>query len=183
MRANTLITLLFLAGCSNPLPVTIQDFKEQGKEYADTIQRPAELVALQYIGFSQKTHRTELKQLMGVDPVRTEWCAAFVNAVLSETGVPGSESVSDYPLTARSFLDWGVAVKDPEPGDIVVFPRGTEAWQGHVGFYLRTQIIKGIKYYYILGGNQNNRVSIELFRATRAIDIRRYTPAIITASY
>lgn len=169
MRIHLLLSLLFLAGCNNPLPLTSSDEKFE-------VQKPPELVALQYIGFTERTHRTELKQLTGVDPVRTEWCAAFVNAVLAETGIPGSETVSDYPLTARSFLSWGTEVKTPEPGDLVVFPRGNQAWQGHVGFYLRSQVINGKEYYYILGGNQNNRVSIELYRSNRAISIRRHNP-------
>lgn len=130
--------------------------------------------AYQYIGYSQRTHRAELKEFMGIDPVRTEWCAAFVNAVLDESGMPGSATVSAYPLTARSFLQWGVSVDEPKPGDIVVFPRGKEAWQGHVGFYLGTSIIGDRVYYQILGGNQNNKVSIELYPANRAIDIRRH---------
>ena len=179
MRANALIVLLLLAGCSKPLPVVIQDFRSNFSEEFESVKqatRPTELVALQYIGYTERTHRTELKQLIGVDPVRTEWCAAFVNAVLLESGIPGSESVSDYPLTAKSFLNWGMSVKTPEPGDIVVFPRGNVDWQGHVGFYLRSQIIDGKEYYYILGGNQNNRVSIELFRSNRAISIRRQYP-------
>jgi uncharacterized protein (TIGR02594 family) len=175
MKYILLLSLLLLAGCNNPLSLN--------SEYQSKSQKMPEMVALQYIGFAERTHRTELKELTGVDPVRTEWCAAFVNAVLSETGIPGSESVSNYPLTARSFLDWGVSVKNPEPGDLVVFPRGNEAWQGHVGFYLRSQVIDGREYYYILGGNQNNRVSIELYRSNRAISIRRYDPAIIAGTY
>jgi hypothetical protein len=59
------------------------------------------------LGLEEKTNRQELKEYTGVDPVRTEWCAAFVNAVLNESGIPGSESVSEYPLMARSFLTWG----------------------------------------------------------------------------
>lgn len=178
MKLNLLLPLLFLAGCN---PLSTMEITSSGKK---EVQKPPEMVALQYIGYAEKTHRTELKELLGVDPKRTEWCAAFVNAVLSETGIPGSETVSNYPLTARSFLDWGIPVKDPEPGDLVIFPRGNEAWQGHVGFYLRSQVIDGKKFYYILGGNQNNRVSIELYRATRAIGIRRHTPPLnIATSY
>lgn len=129
--------------------------------------------AIQYVGLTERTDRQELKDYTGVDPVRTEWCAAFVNAVLEETGIEGSASVSDYPLTARSFLQWGTEVTTPEPGDIVVFPRGNSSWQGHVGFYLKTQQINGVDYYLILGGNQNNKVSIVPYRAKRALGIRR----------
>jgi uncharacterized protein (TIGR02594 family) len=88
--------------------------------------------------------------------------------------IPGSESVSQYPLVARSFLAWGKRVKDPRPGDIVVFPRGTQAWQGHVGFYYGTVYQNGKKFYQILGGNQDNSVNIKLFPARSAISIRRY---------
>jgi uncharacterized protein (TIGR02594 family) len=118
--------------------------------------------------------RPELNDyLEGVNPRHTEWCAAFVNQVLYESGVPGSESVSNVPLMARSFLTWGDAVVEPKPGDIVVFPRGNQGWQGHVGFYLKTDNINGVDYYIILGGNQNNRVSIKPYLASRALGIRR----------
>ena len=129
--------------------------------------------AIQYVGLTEQSDRAELKEYTGVDPVRTEWCAAFINAVLNETGIAGSESVSDYPLTARSFLQWGTKVTDPQPGDIVVFPRGNSSWQGHVGFYLKTLEMNGVEYYMILGGNQNNKVSIVPYRANRALGIRR----------
>lgn len=168
MWTKLLIPLLLLTGCGGP-PATVIDLKEQ----SSTNKKPVEIVALQYVGFTERTHRAQLKELTGVDPVRVEWCAAFVNAVLAESGIEGSEAHSNYPLTAKSFLGWGQSVKKPEPGDIVIFPRGTESWQGHVGFYLRSQIIKGVEYYYILGGNQNNKVSVQLFRASTAISIRR----------
>ena len=90
-------------------------------------------------------------------------------------GKEGSESVSEYPLTARSFLNWGTEVKNPESGDIIVFPRG-QAWQGHVGFYVRTTNIEGEPHYVILGGNQDDKVSLEFYPASKAIGIRRHSP-------
>ena len=130
--------------------------------------------AIQYINYTESTHRQELKEFTGVDPVRTEWCAAFVNAVLEESNID-SNNDHKYPLTARAFLDWGqkVSKEDIEPGDIVVFPRGNQGWQGHVGFYLKTQKIDGQDYYYILGGNQSNKVSIVAYPVRRALGIRR----------
>jgi len=76
---------------------------------------------------------------------------------------------------ARSFLEWGlpVAPEDIHPGDIVVFPRGDNQWQGHVGFYVKTVKFNDIVYYSILGGNQSNRVSIELYKQSNALGIRR----------
>src|SRR6056300_1701000 len=88
------------------------------------------------VGLDERQDTVQLARLMGVNPVRTEWCAAFVNAILNRQGIPGSESVSSYPLTARSFLDWGQEVDIPKYGDVVVFPRGNQGWQGHVGFYV-----------------------------------------------
>ena len=138
------------------------------------IKSPVE-TAMPYLGYTERTHRAELKELTGVDPVRTEWCAAFVNSVLEESGIEGSSSVSDNPLLARSFLDWGVNVdpKDITAGDIVVFPRGNQGWKGHVGIYFKTLVVDDIEWYYILGGNQDNKVSVVLYRASKAIGIRR----------
>jgi uncharacterized protein (TIGR02594 family) len=132
------------------------------------------LTASEFNGLSERSDRVEIRELIGVDPVRTEWCAAFVNAILSLEGIPGSDSVSEHPLTARSFLRWGVSVDTPQIGDVVVFPRGNSSWQGHVGFYIDTVERDGREYYIILGGNQSNRVGYDYYLASYAIDIRRY---------
>ena len=132
-------------------------------------------LAVQYNGMHERTDRAELKELLDVDPVRTEWCAAFVNAVLEESDIESNNAEHKYPLLARSFLDWGqgVSKENIQSGDLVVFPRGNQGWQGHVGFYLKTEKIDGVEYYYILGGNQDNKVSIVSYRASKALDIRR----------
>lgn len=74
---------------------------------------------------------------------------------------------------ARSFLEWGESVDSPRQGDVVVFPRGNTGWQGHVGFYIDSVAINDIVYYRILGGNQGNSVSIDLYSAHTALGIRR----------
>ena len=131
--------------------------------------------AHEYIGLNEYQHRKQIKEFVGVDPVRTEWCAAFVNAILNINNIPGSESVSDVPLMARSFLKWGEPVNpaDIQRGDIVIFPRGKEGWKGHVGFYIRSIETNNGIMYAILGGNQDNSVSIDLYSASRALGIRR----------
>ena len=111
---------------------------------------------------------------MRVDPVYYEWCAAFVNAVLRVNEIPGSESVSENPLLARSFLQWGEPVEEPKLGDIIIFPRGNSGWQGHVAFYIRTVEKDGITYFMVLGGNQNDEVSYETYPAGSALGIRRW---------
>ena len=140
-----------------------------------TTQTATVNTATQYYGLNERTNRQELTELMGVDPVRYEWCAAFVNSILDLNDIPGSDTVSDHPLMARSFLTWGEKVSDePQKGDIVVFPRGNQGWQGHVGFYIETQMVDGITHYLILGGNQSNEVNYELYPAWKALSIRRY---------
>jgi uncharacterized protein (TIGR02594 family) len=129
--------------------------------------------AEQFEGLSEKYHRQQLIETIGVDPVRTEWCAAFVNAILDMNGIKGSQSVSEHPLLARSFLNWGYPVDKAEPGDIIIFPRGQQSWQGHVGIHASTVYINGKPWYWILGGNQDNSVSFELYPARRALGIRR----------
>lgn len=164
MQYKVILSVLFLSACEptvivdgNPIP--------NAPEHIQT--------ALNKYGFNEYQHRTVLREYVGVDPKRTEWCAAFVNAVLNESGIPGSESVSNVPLMARSFLTWGETIQDPKAGDLVVFPRGKAGWQGHVGFYVGSIYRNNVEYYRILGGNQNNSVNIEIYPASKALGIRR----------
>ena len=164
MQYKVILSVLFLSACEptvivdgNPIP--------NAPEHIQT--------ALNKYGFNEYQHRTVLREYVGVDPKRTEWCAAFVNAVINESGIPGSESVSNVPLMARSFLTWGETIQDPNAGDLVVFPRGKAGWQGHVGFYVGSIYRNNVEYYRILGGNQNNSVNIEIYPASKALSIRR----------
>ena len=124
-------------------------------------------------GLDEKQHRAEIKQLIGVDPRHYEWCAAFVNSVLALHNIPGSESVSEHPLLARSFLEWGIPTDQPEYGDIVILTRGNAGWQGHVGFYIDTIVIDGVEKILVLGGNQNNRVGFDEYNASRLLGFRK----------
>ena len=185
-RINKLFLLLpfLLASCKNsvePVEVVIeQNLKVVGVNSENrrvvnikADHKSAIAIASRYMGFHERRQRGELKLFTGVDPARVDWCAAFVNAVLAELGLPGSDTVSDAPLTARSFLRWGTRVGHPQPGDIIILPRGTEAWQGHVGFYYGTVKQNGRIYYQVLAGNQSNSVTIALYPAWKAISIRR----------
>lgn len=143
--------------------------------YKDT--RPEQTLthkAYHYYGLNEEKDRTLLQQLLGVDPVTTEWCAAFVNFILLENELPLSSSDSDYLLTARSFLRWGDEVtENPRKGDILVFTRGDSEWKGHVGFYVSHKEVNGRVIYQVLGGNQSNSVSIEAYPDFKLLSIRR----------
>ena len=145
---------------------------------APVVASDSVVTAQPYIGLEERVHRKELQEFLAIDPVRTEWCAAFVNAVLEMDGIPNLNDQTQYPpLMARSFLYWGerVAREDVQRGDVVIFPRGNAGWQGHVGFYVETQQHNGREYWVILGGNQSNEVRYNLYLPNRAIDIRRHT--------
>ena len=134
-------------------------------------------LAQEYIGLEERANRRELHQLIGVDPVRTEWCAAFVNAVLELDGIPNLNDQTKYPpLMARSFLYWGERV-EPEliqRGDVVVFPRGNSGWKGHVGFFVDSQVVDGKEVWIILGGNQSNEVRYDFYSPRKALGVRRH---------
>ena len=148
--------IFFLAGC-----------------FQTPIQEPTAR-AEEYLGLHERQNRQQLTELLDIDPVRTEWCAAFVNAILELEGIPNNDE-HKYPLTARAFLDWGNSInpQDIMPGDIVVFPRGNQSWQGHVGFYITTVDTNKGQRWVILGGNQANSVRYDLYDPKRALGIRR----------
>jgi uncharacterized protein (TIGR02594 family) len=55
------------------------------------------------------------------------WCAAFIGHCVEQAGIKSTRK-----LTARSYLDWGIAidVADAQQGDIGVIPRGTSSMAG-----------------------------------------------------
>jgi uncharacterized protein (TIGR02594 family) len=83
---------------------------------------------------------------------------------------------------ARSFLEWGDPVDKPEQGDIVIFTRNGSNWQGHVGFYVSTKIVNGEKHYSVLGGNQDDAVSIKQYPVSDLLGIRRASKVMVPAA-
>ncbi len=92
------------------------------------------------------------------------WCASFVNWALMQAGYRGTKSAA-----ARSFLNWGIAAEKASLGCIVVFRRGTKAWQGHVGFYVGKDKNGNIL---CLGGNQSNQVCVAGYPAKDVLGYR-----------
>jgi uncharacterized protein (TIGR02594 family) len=98
----------------------------------------------------------------GTDEVA--WCSAFVNWCIERAGFKGTKSAA-----AKSWLKWGQALDEPRQGCIIVFDRGTQPWQGHVGFYAGEH---GTEHVYVLGGNQRNQVNISSYRKRKIVGYR-----------
>lgn len=133
-------------------------------------ETPAD-VAAAFVGLTEKDDKeviaSFIKTTVGrnINPQTTAWCAAFVNGALGAKGIEGVDT-----NLARSFLNWGRGVDLPKKGDIVVLKRGTEAWQGHVGFYAGKDKNGNIL---VLGGNQGDKVSIQPYNPSRVLGYRR----------
>jgi uncharacterized protein (TIGR02594 family) len=131
-------------------------------------------IAKRFVGAEEHAQRDVLSNFIGkvggqtVDPATTAWCAAFVNGVLHQAGMQGTDS-----LAARSFLNIGQKVEGkPQEGDIVVLSRGDPNGNlGHVGFYVGDGATPGsVK---ILAGNQGNRVDYAEYPASQVLGVRR----------
>jgi uncharacterized protein (TIGR02594 family) len=101
-------------------------------------------------------------QVPGVNDDETPWCAAFVSAVLEESGVRSARTG-----WARGYLAWGKRVGAAAVGAIVVFERGPNA--GHVGFVVGQDQAGRLL---VLGGNQSNAVTIAPFDRGRVLGFR-----------
>ena len=101
-----------------------------------------------------------------VDDEDVSWCSVFMNWCQIKAGRPGTGS-----MAARSWMNWGVPVKEPQLGDVAVYWRVTpDGWQGHVNFYIKhnnTQV-------WGLGGNQSNMVNIAPYDGVKLLGYRRF---------
>lgn len=94
----------------------------------------------------------------------TPWCAIFMQWCLMKAKKPFS-----YLANARSFLNYGLPTNQPTLGDIIVLWRGSPTGTaGHVGFYIK----EDQKSIWLLGGNQNNKVTITPYSKTQVIGAR-----------
>jgi len=107
-----------------------------------------------------------------VDDDETPWCSIFVNWVAKKAGLKANGKAN-----ARSWLLEGVNVDTaPEPGDVVIFWRGSpDSWKGHVGFFFGFSI-DGERVY-CLGGNQGNQVSLSAYSIENVLGFRRLAAA------
>ena len=93
------------------------------------------------------------------------WCAVFVQWCLKQAGLK-----YNYMANARYFLNYGTKTENPRLGDLVVLWRTSKnGTAGHVGFYIK----EDKDHFWILGGNQNNKVGIDKYEKKYFLDFRR----------
>lgn len=160
LTAATLGLALMLAGCANTSGIRV--INEPMKEISplDEPMAMSRVVALakQYDGLHERKNRKALKKVTGVDPIRTPWCAAFLNKLLEQEGIKGTNS-----NRAISFLKWGKRTYKPKMGDIVVMRR-------HVGIFIGYS--KDGQSVLVLGGNQENSVRVSAYPKRKVVSYR-----------
>jgi len=89
----------------------------------------------------------------------TPWCGVFVAACIDAAGLP----LPKFWMRAKAWAEWGVRLRSPVPGCVVVFER---QGGGHVGFVVGRTPANLLM---VLGGNQGNRVSMAPFESSRVV--------------
>lgn len=121
----------------------------------------------------------EMFRLVGSGRVQddeTPWCAAFVGACLQLSGF-----ASTNMLNARSYLELGEALGEPQPGCVVVLWRSArDGRKGHVGFFSHRDEQAGR--IFLLGGNQSDGVNIAGYAQDRVLGYRWPTETAPVAS-
>jgi len=175
-------------------PDSTEILREQWKYCGDTYLM--DLVCLDSIGHGMLTHPliAQAKQFYGVRDIEGKenepqvimffhetgntkvnsdeaaWCSVFMGYCAKQKGY----QYSKY-MNARSWLNVGDSIGQPEPGDIVIFWREKkESWKGHVSIYLGKSA--STNEIYCLGGNQNDEVCIQTYPVENVLGFRRIKP-------
>jgi uncharacterized protein (TIGR02594 family) len=135
--------------------------------------KPWEIALLEYdtaeiIGLQNNPKILEYAKEIGATWVsndETPWCAIFMQWCLMKADKPFS-----YLANARSFLNYGLQTDRPELGDIAVLWRDSPtAKTGHVAFFIK----ENDNTVWLLGGNQNNKVTILPFNKKQVLSYRK----------
>jgi uncharacterized protein (TIGR02594 family) len=95
------------------------------------------------------------------------WCSSYLGWCTKQLNLNGSTA-----LLARSWLEVGLEIADPQVGDLVIFWRETpNSWQGHVAIYLNKNPLTNE--IYCLGGNQDDKVCVKSYPANQLLGYRR----------
>jgi len=128
--------------------------------------------AVKHIGVKEivgKQHNPTIlswAKAIGLEKVYTNdeipWCGLFVAYCAHASGLP----VVKHPLWALNWNKYGNVAKVPMLGDVLTFTRNGG---GHVGIYVG----EDATHYHVLGGNQNNSVSVSRIAKDRLSQARR----------
>ena len=113
------------------------------------------------LGWAKRLGNRVLGILYNADDV--PWCGVFVAYCLDEAGI----AAPLLAVRAKSWATWGSTIR-PErlaPGAVLVFER---EGGGHVGFYVG----EDGTHYHVLGGNQDDAVSVARIPKSRLIASR-----------
>lgn len=108
------------------------------------------------MGWAKKLGTKILGIVYNADSV--PWCGVTVAYCMNEVGIAPPK----ISVRAKSWATWGVGLKVPVPGCVVVFER---KGGGHVGF----AVAESKTAYLVLGGNQGDKVSKAWIDKSRCI--------------
>jgi uncharacterized protein (TIGR02594 family) len=94
----------------------------------------------------------------------TAWCGLAMAYVAGQAG--WEMAPMGNALWARNWAHWGSPSREAMLGDVLVFSRGSG---GHVGIYIG----EDDSAFHVLGGNQEDKVSIMRLVKSRCIAVRR----------
>ncbi|MGK4751709.1 TIGR02594 family protein [Salmonella enterica] len=97
----------------------------------------------------------------GIRDDETPWCSAFLGAMFERVGIKSTRFES-----AKSYLNWGMPLREPAFGCVVVFRRDGG---GHVGFVVGQKKNGDLM---VLGGNQSDAINIRAFPRSRVAGYR-----------
>jgi uncharacterized protein (TIGR02594 family) len=128
--------------------------------------------AVKHIGVKEivgKQHNPTIlswAKVLGLEKVYTNdeipWCGLFVAYCAHASGL----QVVKHPLWALNWNKFGNVAQVPMLGDVLTFTRNGG---GHVGIYVG----EDNTHYHVLGGNQNNSVSVSRIAKDRLSQARR----------
>ena len=138
-------------------------------------------------GLSEKTEEGEravqgfydsVAKGQGLSATENAWCAAFVHYILTELG---ADTLKGYKgQRARKYIDYGSPVddvKNAQEGDIVIFDWNGDGKGDHVAFYAGTRITDkdNPNKISVVGGNQDDKVTLMTRNMSKVLGIRRIT--------
>ncbi len=145
---------------------------------ADYFEIPMIKEAVKYYGLKEipgVQHNDQILKFFketGNGKIRTDedaWCSVFVSFCAKQNGF-----VFTKKATAKSWMEVGKEVKNPLPGDVVIFWRDDKnSWKGHAAIYIGQDENGDI---ICIGGNQDDEVNIGYYSGDHVVGYRRITP-------